>query len=166
MHIIKAQRPLYGGFGTSLKIKNFDLAAQFTYSLGGKGYDSEYAFLMTVPTSSATGYALHKDLLNAWSTENTSSNIPRWQYGDTYTGVISDRYLISNSYLSFQNMQIGYNLPKRAIRSMGLTKLRVFVSGDNLCLWSKRKGYDPRVSSGYGTYSPMRTISGGVSIQF
>jgi TonB-linked SusC/RagA family outer membrane protein len=166
MHIVKAQRPLYGGFGTSLKIKNFDLAAQFTYSLGGKGYDSEYAFLMTVPTSSATGYALHKDLLNAWSTENTSSNIPRWQYGDTYTGVISDRYLISNSYLSFQNMQIGYNLPKQAIRAMGLTKLRVFVSGDNLYLWSKRKGYDPRVSSGYGTYSPMRTISGGVSIQF
>jgi hypothetical protein len=104
---------------------------------------------------------------NAWSEDNTGSSIPRWQYGDTNTGTISDRFLINNSYLNFQNIQVGYTLPKRTVASLGLSKLRFYFSADNVYLWSKRKGYDPRFSSaGYGIYSPMRTISGGINIQF
>jgi TonB-linked SusC/RagA family outer membrane protein len=166
LHVIKSEVPLYGGFGTTLKVYDFDLAAQFTYSIGGKGYDQEYALLMTNPISGDTGRALHKDMLGAWSEDNTGSSIPRWQYGDQYTGNISDRFLINNSYLNFQNVQVGYTLPKRTVASLGLTKLRVYFSADNIYLWSKRKGYDPRVSSGYGVYTPMRTISGGINIQF
>jgi TonB-linked SusC/RagA family outer membrane protein len=166
LHVIKSEVPLYGGFGTSLKVYDFDLAAQFTYSIGGKGYDEEYALLMTNPISGDTGRAIHKDMLNAWSEDNTGSSIPRWQYGDLNTGTISDRYLINKSYLNFQNVQVGYTLPKRTVASLGLSKLRVYFSADNIYLWSKRKGYDPRVSSGYGVYTPMRTISGGINIQF
>jgi TonB-linked SusC/RagA family outer membrane protein len=166
-HLVKSEVPLYGGFGTSLKVYDFDLSAQFTYSIGGKGYDQEYALLMTNPISGSTGYALHTDMLNAWSEDNTGSSIPRWQYGDTNTGTISDRFLINNSYLNFQNIQVGYTLPKRTVASLGLSKLRFYFSADNVYLWSKRKGYDPRFSSaGYGIYSPMRTISGGINIQF
>jgi hypothetical protein len=57
-------------------------------------------------------------------------------------------------------------LPQRFYAAAGISKLRLYASGDNLYLWSKRKGYDPRISSGYGVYSPMRTISGGINIQF
>ena len=165
-HIVKAERPVYGGFGTSLHAYGFDFSTQFTYSIGGKGFDSEYAALMTSPLSGSTGYALHKDILKAWTPENTETDIPRFQYGDEYTGIISDRLLINNSYLRWQNVQIGYTLPARCTARLGLGKLRIYVTGDNLLLWSKRKGYDPQTSSGYGVYSPMRTISGGVNLQF
>lgn len=168
-HVIPIKDPVYGGFGTSLKAYGFDLSAQFTYSIGGKAYDFQYAQLMTSPLASSTGYALHKDVLNAWTPENTSSNIPRWAYGDTYTGnnVLSDYYLIDCSYLAFQNFQVGYTLSKKNVcKKLGIEQLRIYVAGDNICLWSKRKGFDPRISTYYGTYSPMRTISGGINIQF
>jgi hypothetical protein len=165
-YIIKAEQPVYGGFGSSLNLYGVDVNVQFTYQLGGRGLDTEYALLMTNPTISATGYAIHKDMLKAWSEENTESNIPRWQFADENTGAVSDRYLIKNSYLALQNVQIGYTLPQRFYSAIGLSKVRLYASGDNLYLWSKRKGYDPRISSGYGVYSPMRTISGGINIQF
>jgi TonB-linked SusC/RagA family outer membrane protein len=166
--LIKSSTPVFGGVGTSVTWKGFDASVQFVYSIGGKGYDTAYAMLMTNPTatSNGTGYALHKDLLNAWTSENTNTDIPRWQLDDTNVNAYSDRFLISNSYLSFQNAQIGYTLPKTLTNKYGISSLRVFAAGDNLYLWSKRKGYDPRISSGYGTYSPMRVISGGISLQF
>jgi TonB-linked SusC/RagA family outer membrane protein len=165
-YIIKAEQPVYGGFGSSLNLYGVDVNVQFTYQLGGRGLDTEYALLMTNPTISATGYAIHKDMLKAWSEDNTDSNIPRWQFADENTGAVSDRYLIKNSYLALQNVQIGYTVPQRFYSALGLSKVRLYASGDNLYLWSKRKGYDPRISSGYGVYSPMRTISGGINIQF
>jgi TonB-linked SusC/RagA family outer membrane protein len=165
-YIIKAEQPVYGGFGSALNLYGVDINVQFTYQLGGKGLDTEYALLMTNPVVSQTGYAIHKDMLNAWSAENTDSNIPRWQFGDENAGAISDRFLIKNSYLALQNVQVGYTLPQRLYSAIGISKLRLYASGDNIYLWSKRKGYDPRISAGYGVYSPMRTISGGINIQF
>ncbi|MCS3057421.1 hypothetical protein NXV78_25780 [Bacteroides cellulosilyticus] len=55
----------------------------------------------------------HKDYLKAWSPNNTSSDIPRWQYGDKYTVFSnSDRFLTNASYLNFQSFTVGYTLPK------------------------------------------------------
>lgn len=166
LYLIKADTPLYGGFSSSLKAYDFDLSVQFTYAIGGKAYDWEYVTLMTNPLSSGTGTAFHKDLLKAWSPENPNSDIPRWCYGDQYGTYLSDRFLTNSSYLAFQNFQVGYTLPKQLVKKIGIEKLRIYVTGDNLCLWSKRKGFDPRISGGYGTYSPMRTISGGFNLQF
>ncbi|MGN0068044.1 MAG: SusC/RagA family TonB-linked outer membrane protein [Bacteroides sp.] len=165
-YIVKNDKPIFGGFGTSFSLFGVDISAQFAYQLGGWGCDSQYAALMSSPTANVTGNALHKDILNAWSTENPNSNIPRFQYGDEYVSIISDRWLIKNSFISLQNMQIGYTIPVRFVKKFGLSKLRVYASGDNLFLWSKRKGYDPRYASGSGIYSPMRAISGGINLQF
>lgn len=166
--IFKSPRPVYGSIGSSLKIKNFDISLQFTYSIGGKGQDLGYCALMTVPEANSTGNAIHKDMLKAWTPEHTNTDIPRWQYGDQYTGYLSDRWLISNTYVTFQNFQVGYNLPKQWLSRIGINKARIYVTGDNLYLWSKRQGYDPRLSAegSYGSYSPMRTISAGINLQF
>jgi TonB-linked SusC/RagA family outer membrane protein len=165
-YIIKAEQPVYGGFGSSLSLYGVDFNVQFTYQLGGKSIDTEYASLMRNPSIGYTGYAVHKDMLKAWSEDNTDTDVPRWQFGDENAGAISDRFLIKNSYLALQNVQVGYTLPQRFYAAAGISKVRFYASGDNLYLWSKRKGYDPRISSGYGIYSPMRTISGGINIQF
>lgn len=160
----------YGGFGTSVSFKGFDLSVDFAYSVGGKVMDYTYAQLMAAPVAGVTGMAYHKDMLNAWSADNTSSNIPRLQYGDTYSAYISDRFLIDGSWLSLQSVNLGYTFPRQWIAPLGLSSLRVYVSGENLTYWSKRKGLDPR-SSFMGSitntsYSPARSISGGVTVQF
>lgn len=160
----------YGGFNTSVSAYGVDFGISFAYSVGGKVFDYGYQTLMTVPTAGFTGMALHQDLLNAWSETNTSSNIPRLQYEDKYSAASSDRFLIDGSWLSLQNVSLGYTLPKKWFTSLGISKLRVSVAGENLTYWSKRKGLDPRINS-YGgiantKYAPSRTITGTLSVQF
>ena len=161
---------VYGGFNTSLSYKGFDFSVDFAYQIGGQVYDSDYAMMMSSPTAQNKGKAIHKDMLDAWTSENKYSNIPRFQYGDEYTAEASDRFLTSASYLSLQNINAGYTLPANICRMFGVEKLRVYMAADNVYLWSKRKGMDPRQSiSGSTTasyYAPMRTISGGITLTF
>ncbi|MBQ8736879.1 MAG: SusC/RagA family protein, partial [Bacteroidaceae bacterium] len=155
-----------GGFGTSFDIFGFDLSVDFTYQLGGYVYDGTYASLMSLDQ----GFGIHEDMLNAWSPENAGSNIPRMTYNDSYMASTSDRFLTDASFLSLQNVTLGYTLPKSFTTKFGVEKLRLYVVGDNLWVWSKRKGLDPRQSAtgdaSSALYSSIRTISGGVSITF
>jgi hypothetical protein len=161
---------LYGGFGTSVDFFGFDASVAFTYSIGGLSYDSGYAGFMASPTGTSVGGNYHRDLLNAWSEDNKSSNIPRLQYGDEYSVATSDRFLVDASYLNIQNITIGYTLPQNITRKFLVSKLRVYVVCDNVWYWSRRKGFDPRYSFSGGTnnvsYSPIRTISGGINVTF
>ena len=161
---------LYGGFGTSVNFYGFDFSINFNYQIGGQVYDSGYASMMTVPTGSTTGYAYHRDLYNSWSATNTGSNIPRWNYGDLSTGSTSDRYLTDASFLNLQNINLGYTLPANLTTKIGLDRVRVYLSWENVYFWSKRKGMDPRYSftgsTNQTTYSPIRTLSGGLTLTF
>ena len=167
MHLCGTALPdAYGGFGTSVSYKGFDFSMDFTYQLGGKIYDSSYASLMSISRS----YSFHADLLDAWTPSNTSSDIPRIQYGDSYAAYTSDRFLVSGSYLSLQDVTLGYTLPRALCSKVGINKIRVYATGSNLWLWSKRQGLDPRQSITGATsnayYSPIRTISGGITVTF
>ena len=69
-----------------------------------------------------------------------------------------------------QNITLGYTIPTKLATRFGLEKLRIYAVADNVWLWSKRQGMDPRQSiDGTGNnvnYSPIRTITGGISITF
>ena len=157
---------VYGGFGTTLTYKGFDLSVDFQYQLGGKVFDNEYQSLMAFND----GYGYHVDLLNAWTPENSSSNIPRLNVNDTFNATASDRFLTSASCLTLGNVTFGYTLPKNLLSKIGINKVRLYVVGDNLYTWSARKGLNPSMfPTGESTalnYSPMRTVSGGVQIGF
>ena len=160
---------VYGGFGTKLKVYGVDFGINFTYQIGGKQYDGTYAYFMSSPSGSA-GSNYHKDLLNAWTPENTGSNIPRFQLNDQYSASASTRFLTNASFLNIQNINVGYTLPSRWTKKMAISSLRLYMSAENVFYWSKRKGFDPRQSYNETTnatyYSPMRTISGGVTFEF
>ena len=162
---------LFGGFSTAFRFKSLDVNLVFDYQLGGKVYDQAYAELMSNAAdggAASYGKAIHKDWTRSWSAQNTGSTIPRWQFGDQYQCAKSDRFLTSARYLNFQSFSVGYQLPKGLIPLV--SKVRVYVMGENLCFWSARKGLDPRYSydgSGYtGVYSPTRNITGGVQVTF
>jgi len=166
---------LYGGFGTTLYAYGFDLSAQFQFQLGGKIYDGAYQALMH--TQAAAGQAWHKDALKAWTPENRNTDVPRMD-GDTQVGQSAvDRFQISSNYLSLNNLTLGYTFPKNLISPLTLSALRIYVAGENLFVWSKRKGLDPRYSLGIGgytsgsglntnSYSAMRTITAGLTVTF
>ncbi len=171
---------LVGGFGTSLSYKGLDFSAQFSYSLGGKIYDGAYQTLMHNGTSA--GMAMHRDLLDAWSPENRTSDIPRLSVlAADNEGVGSqaaiDQYLTSSNYLALNNLTIGYTFPKKWMSRARISNLRVYLAGENLFLLTARKGLDPRYNGGLGTmtsgsgvaataYAGSRTITAGINLQF
>lgn len=169
-----------GGFGTTLTAYGVELSAQFSFQLGGKFYDGAYQQLMH--NGQETGHAMHRDLLDAWSEDNKGSDIPRLSTASVDDpGVKSqtpqDRFLTSSDYLCLNNLSLGYNLPSSWIAPLQLRKLRVYVAGENLFLLTARKGMDPRYNLGIGSmtagsglasgsYSAMRSITGGITLTF
>lgn len=113
------------------------------------------------------GATFHKDWVKSWSPTNKDSNLPRWKFGDKFSASGSDRFLTNASYLNFQSFTVGYTLPKFVDE---ISRIRLYVTGENLAFWSKRRGMDPRFSfsenNAVGDYSPVRNISGGIEISF
>jgi TonB-linked SusC/RagA family outer membrane protein len=160
---------IFGGFSTALRAAGFDASLTFDFQLGGKVFDALYQNLMSPGAdASRAGRNFHSDYAGAWRPDNTSSNIPRWQYGDQYSAAASDRFLVSASYLNLQSFALGYTLPKKLFREV--SKIRIYVAGENLYFWSARKGFDPRYSysatESVTVYSPVRNISGGIQLTF
>ena len=160
---------VYGGFGTTLDVYGVDLSIAFNYQAGGRVIDYSYLYLMHGGYGSGKGYNWHLDILNAWTPENTNTNVPKVDAGDPYVNAMSDRWLTSSNYVSLQNITLGYTFPAKLTKKAHIEKIRLYAVADNVWLWSARKGFDPRqsyTSSSNAYYSPMRTISGGLSITF
>ena len=160
---------LYGGFGTSFSWRGFDLSASFTYSIGGLTYDGGYAGYMA-PPGGTVGSNYHENVLKAWTPENKDSDIPRFVYNDQNINGSSDRFLVPASYLNFQNAQFGYSFPSRVLSKINISRLRLYLTCDNIVYWSYRRGLDPRQSLSGSTsaenYSPVRTVSFGLNLTF
>ena len=164
---------LYGGFGTSLNAYGVDFSIQCSFQLGGKYYDGNYQQLMW--TQASAGQAWHKDILNAWTPENTNTNIPRMD-GDTQVAQSAvDRFFVSSNYLSINNVTLGYTFPAKWTQKIKIASLRLYVAGENLAVLAARKGLDPRNAFGLGSftmaqgsssYGAMRTITGGITLTF
>ncbi len=160
---------VYGGFNTSIEAYGFDASIQCSYQLGGEIYDSGYARLMHEGNSGSAGTNWHKDIYNAWTPENTNSDVPRVDASDLYANSTSTRFLTSSDYLSINNITVGYTLPTRLTEVLKVDKLRVYFAADNVALLTSRKGLDPRQSFTAATtarYTPIRTLSGGINVSF
>ena len=153
-----------GGLSTSFEAYGFDLNVQTAFQLGGYVWDSYYMSLMN---SGSRGTNFHKDMLKRWTPTNTNTNIPALAYEGQNQSVDGDFALTSASYFSLRNVTLGYTLPKNWLQKAGIEKLRIYVTGDNIWLQSKRKGLDPRQSfsgsTGY-SYSALSTYSIGLNL--
>lgn len=160
---------LDGGFGLDFEAYGVTLSISCSYRIGGYGYDNMYALLMHSEKIGKRNW--HKDIKNAWTETNTNTNIPRLSNGaDDGANAASDRFLTSNSFLSLNNINLGYKFPKKWIEKIKLTNLQVWVAADNLAIATARRGYNPMMSAsgtnGNNDYSPLSTVMGGIKVQF
>lgn len=129
-------------FDANYKQFDFSLFLQGTY--GNKMYNGTK--FLTHRTDRNTNFAAR--LVNAWTPQNTGSDIPRNITGDPNGNARpSDRFLEDASYLRIQNVQVGYSLPNKWLENYGLQKLRLYVSFQNLVTLTKYSGYDPSLSN-------------------
>jgi hypothetical protein len=109
---------------------------------------------------------------DSWSTNNTGGTRPVVDATREFPSFFrrSDFFIEDGSFVRLQNLSLGYTLPAiKHIRS-----LRVYVSGQNLALWTKYSGFDPEVSNGgqsalnrgddYDAYPRARTFNFGVQL--
>jgi len=157
---------LIGGVSTSLNYKGFDLFVQTAFQIGGKVYDSNYAGMMSAGRAGANW---HTDIHNSWTPENTNTNVPRVEYGYQEANQQSDRFLTDASYFNIRNITLGYTFKPQLLNEINIQSLRVYMAADNVALFSKRKGLDPRQFFDGSTeyrYNAVRTMSLGLNVTF
>ncbi|MBB6502153.1 SusC/RagA family TonB-linked outer membrane protein [Pedobacter cryoconitis] len=134
----------------AINYKNFDLSL-FWQGVGGnkiyngnrfelEGMDAGRNFLTTT--------------LNAWTPQNTQTDMPRAVLGDPNRNAReSTRFLENGAYLRLKLVQLGYSLPQTLLKRMKINRLRVYLSGQNLITFTKYTGLDPEI----GTFSALDT---------
>lgn len=141
---------VFGGINTDVAYKNFSLALNFNYKLGGKLYDGAYKDVAD------DGYYWERIRAqdyydNRWTPENTSGSLPKLDGNDlTDPQQYSSRQMHSASFLRLKNVTLAYNLPKSLVSRIGVSNTRIYVNGSNLLTFSKYKIADPEVNE-YGT---------------
>lgn len=160
-----------GAFNFDFGYKSFTLGVQFLYSLGGYSYDGLYAGLMGNDQIGNNNW--HKDILSRWQNPGDITDVPRISSNyaaDVNVASRSSRFLVKSDYIALNNIRLGYNLPQEFVNAIGMTGFSLFVSGDNLWIASKRKGFNPSVSETGGSstynYAPLSTITFGAKINF
>lgn len=159
-----------GGFNNQFSYKGFDINIGITYGIGGNFYDGAYQ--QSMGNLLGIGQNVHKDWLeDRWTIDNPTGTLPKAIFNNTNIGNTSNRWLVSRTYLNIRNVNLGYTFNPKMISRAGFQSLRLYVSADNVWLFSARKGLDPQSSisgnaSGGDAYNfnPARTIMFGVNI--
>lgn len=161
----------YGGFMNDFTYKGIDLSIAFQWSYGNKVYNMGKALGMQ-KSSYDNRWPNYR---NKWTQENTNTDV--WHVnGAPQREHLLSTYIEDGSYLRMSNISLGYNLPFRLTSKIKIDKIRVYVAGDNLFLWSKYSGYDPDVNTSrygdlypgydFGGYPKSRNVRIGTSITF
>lgn len=182
----------YGGINNTFTYKDFDLSIFLTYSFGNDVLNA------TKLTNTRTALT-NKNVLAAadwnhrWVTINKETGalitdpeeLAAANQGKTIAcfddngssdnAVIHSWAVEDGSYLKLSNITLGYTFPKKIVNKIGLSKLRLYATGNNLLTWTKYTGYDPEVSTmsnamtpgvDFGAYPRSRSFVFGVNVAF
>ena len=178
--------PINYGLVGSLKYKNIDFSVTLQ---GAQGHEILNANRFYTEGMTRL-FNMGTDVLDAWTPQNTGTNIPRAVITDPNRNArISDRYIEDGSFLRVKFLSLGYSLPESILSSFAngaLSKLRVYFTSSNLATLTGYSGYDPEVQGRPGNGDPnnvgenelfragvdqgnvpqMRSFIGGIQIEF
>ncbi|MFV8324844.1 SusC/RagA family TonB-linked outer membrane protein [Flavobacterium sp. ZS1P14] len=154
------------GLTLNLEYKNFDFMAFTQGAAGNKIFQG----LRRLDVGNAN---YQTRALSRWTGEGTSNDYPRLTNDDSNGNFskMSDFYLEKGDYLRLKLVQLGYSLPSDAISKIGASKVRLYVTAENLLTLTKYTGFDPEIGGGVfgidkGIYPQARTFMFGANLQF
>ncbi|HSP40866.1 MAG TPA: SusC/RagA family TonB-linked outer membrane protein, partial [Gillisia sp.] len=154
------------GLNINFNYKNWDFVS---YTFASLGNDMVRNYERAQPNVNRHAYVLDR-----WTGPGTSTVTPRVTTGATSNMAFSDYYVEDASYARIQNIQLGYTLPANALSGVGVSRLRLYASVNNLYTFTKYRGFDPAASTGeaigggidYGFYPIPRIFLAGVNLNF
>ena len=165
VNIGKPQADLFMGFNASVRFKNFDFST-YLYAEIGKEIVRNYERFL--PNTNKPRYYLDR-----WKGPGTSNSVPRLTNDATNNKLFSDFFVEDGSFLRMQNIQVGYNFSPELLEKIGLTKLRLYTTVNNVFTLTKYSGYDPSINDGAigagidsGNYPSARQFILGLNVTF
>jgi hypothetical protein len=158
---------IFGSVTPSFNVYGVDISIQFNYSCGGKSYDSTWAALMS---TGGMGTAKSVDIMDRWTTPGQVTNVPRMDNSKTTNfNAASSRWLLSSTYYSLRNINISYNFKSDMLKNLDMDALRVYLSAENLALFSSKRGLDPTQNFSGSVLNDVgfnRILTLGVNVNF
>jgi TonB-linked SusC/RagA family outer membrane protein len=165
---------VFAGLNLSANYKNFDFTMYWTGTYGNKLFN----FVKYFTHLNGFQRSRVKDALY-----QAGKTLPIMDGGDNYSTQRNSFYVEDGSFTRLRNLQIGYSLSPNTLRRIGLTRLRFYVSGQNLLTFTKYTGLDPdvtitNITDGYATkrdislgldngrYPTARSFIFGVNLEF
>ncbi len=105
--------------------------------------------------------------INRWTATNPSTKLPR--LGGYSNAIVSSFYIQDASYLRMKNLELGYSLPASLMKKIRMSKVRLFVSGQNLLTFTKMENFDPERARGRNTDQGVplyKVYSFGLNVKF
>jgi TonB-dependent starch-binding outer membrane protein SusC len=176
-----------GGWNNQFTYKDFDLSLFVNYVYGNDIYNANKIEM-------TDGAFLNMNMLDIMKTRWTNINDAGQVVTDPtelaalnanatiWTPVRVQRYWLHSwavedgSFLRLNNLTFGYTLPQSISKKAKISKLRVFVTGNNLATFTKYTGYDPEVNTrrsdpltqgvDFAGYPRAKTFVGGINLTF
>ena len=134
-----------GGFGFNFFWgSNWSLKTSFSYRAGVKVVNTAKMGLEQMFNAYNQSSAVNW----RWRKNGDVTNIPRAMYDTGYNFPGSDRYVEDASFIRMSYIQLVYNFDKKLLKALGMRRLQLSISGQNLFCWSKYSGTDPEHSAG------------------
>ncbi len=130
------------GLNFALDYKGFDFSAFFYGAFGHQIFNGIRRYDLPAANWNAK-------ILDRWTGEGTSNDIPRVTLDDANQNFSrpSDYYVEDATFVRLKNISLGYSLPKTTLEKIGLSKLRFYVSAQNLITLSGYTGSDPEIGA-------------------
>lgn len=170
-----------GGLNLDFSYKNFDLNMFWYGSYGNKIWNDVRWW--TDFYANFAGAKSKTALYDSWTPTHMDAKAPIQEIDGSFsTNTVPNSFYVENgSYLRLKNLQVGYTFDPKLLKSIGIDRFRVYLSGANLITITKYSGVDPEIVGGgttsntnsstnfgvdRGNYSPNRTYLLGVQAKF
>ena len=160
-----------GGFTTNIAYKGISLTGRFDYALDYKVIDNVTPWIMGNMQGTFNTISLVKDSYDFEN--NKAGKYPTYVWADqllkrNYARTNTSMFVYEGSYLAFREIQLGYDIPKSLIQKIGIDRLQVYVSGQNLGYLTQAGllGTPEYGASSWGAYRLPRTYIFGINLTF
>lgn len=134
---------LFGGFGPTIRYKNFQLSGFFNYR-----YNQKVINIARMNSESMDSFDNQSTaVLRRWRFAGDVTDIPRAIQNSPVNTLGSDRFLEDASFLRLKFVTFKYDLPKSFIQKIKFYNASVFITGTNLLTFTKYSGADPETGN-------------------